>query len=375
LGISGATVSLFNVTLSENTVESETGQAVAGGLGVRDSGGAELNNVTVARNAAGSGTAANGEAGGIRNEVASALTLGNTIVAGNADSSGASPDCAGPITSAGYNILTDNSGCGFTPASGDQVGDVAGGGPALDPDNVLDTGAGDNGGGYFVSEAFVQQITVALVADSLALDAGDSNAPGSGGTCETMDQRGQARPQDADGDGSTVCDVGAVEGTETLPVVTFIDQAAPPTVGEQAGTMVLSDAVRLSMPYSETVTVDIVVDAAASEAAVPDDLDFTPATVTFVSGETRADLELTAVEDGVDEAYETLVLDLDSPTNASLGTPASLTVTVEDPSTDGNDAGDDGGGGGGLGMPALLGLLGTVFISLRHRWRVACKVR
>ncbi len=59
-----------------------------------------------------------------------------------------------------------------------------------------------------------------LQSGSPAIDAGDPNIPGSAGTCETTDQRGESRPADGDDNGSEVCDIGAVERsaeTDTSP--------------------------------------------------------------------------------------------------------------------------------------------------------------
>jgi len=57
----------------------------------------------------------------------------------------------------------------------------------------------DNGGPTF---------THALLPGSPAIDA-------AGGGCGPLDQRGSSRPQDGDGDGSSLCDAGAFEAPAT----------------------------------------------------------------------------------------------------------------------------------------------------------------
>src|SRR5439155_6274327 len=66
--------------------------------------------------------------------------------------------------------------------------------------------------------------THALLAGSPAIDAGDNNG------CPGTDQRGIARPVDANSDGVAICDIGAFEapaGT-TLPTASPTPQATPP---------------------------------------------------------------------------------------------------------------------------------------------------
>ncbi len=207
-------VTITNSTIAGNSAISDAGLAGRGGIGSNDSETVlTLNNVTLTTNSAASGDAPRGSAGGI-DQSAGSVTLRNTIVAGNTDSSGDHPDCrtSDSIASDDYNLLSDNTGCNFIAASNDQVGDVAGGGAPIDPADVLDiAGPADNGGGFMVGDAFIPQFTVALAADSLAVDAADPNVPGEGGTCETVDQRGGQRPADGDDDGSAVCDIGAFE--------------------------------------------------------------------------------------------------------------------------------------------------------------------
>ncbi len=47
--------------------------------------------------------------------------------------------------------------------------------------------------------------------DAIINGAVEPSQAGSSPACEATDQRGQPRPADADGDGTAVCDIGAVE--------------------------------------------------------------------------------------------------------------------------------------------------------------------
>jgi len=106
----------------------------------------------------------------------------------------------GVITSGGWNVVDDAS-CSTSEAT-DQ------------PDTAANVGAlQDNGGPTF---------TMALTADSPAVDA-------AGATCEvTDDQRGVARPQDGDGDGTNGCDSGAFE-LAAVPETTTTTTSTPST--------------------------------------------------------------------------------------------------------------------------------------------------
>lgn len=169
--IAGST-SIVNSTISDNTSVLCPGGGVFAGV---DS---TLANVTVFANTAPSGGNIyfdnQDEGEGITPGV---LTLANTIVA-NAVSGG---DCVTELAdpaSTGGNIDSDGS-CGAEQRSDPQLGDLA-----------------DNGG---------PTLTHLPLAGSPAIDSAVD------ATCQTADQRGIVRTQDGDGDGTSTCDVGAVE--------------------------------------------------------------------------------------------------------------------------------------------------------------------
>lgn len=162
----GGTVNLVNVTFNGNTAGND------GGAIRQNSGTMTLNNVTVA------GNSASDDGGGISNG-GGTVTLSNSILGGNSNTGGNSPDCAGALTSADFNLIQSTLGCTVTLGAND----ISGQNPLLGPIQ-------NNGGTTF---------TMALLNGSPAIDTADN------GTCAVTDQRGVARPQ------GTNCDMGAFE--------------------------------------------------------------------------------------------------------------------------------------------------------------------
>jgi CSLREA domain-containing protein len=202
------------LTLSQSTISDNT--AAGGGGGIAIDGTATLTNVTISGNrsltdfggglyffsdtdstvdnATITGNSAAQRGGGILAEgspfIGRTPEIANSILAGNTASS--EPDCSGSVTSAGYNLVGNGTGCtSFAPANHDLEGNP---GALLDP--RLGPLAGNGG----------PTPTHALLAGSPALDAGNPAAPGLGGAaCEATDQRGAPRP------GGARCDIGAFE--------------------------------------------------------------------------------------------------------------------------------------------------------------------
>jgi CSLREA domain-containing protein len=155
-------LALTNVTISGNRAENDSG-----GIDEGPDGHATLNNVTITGNTAdtdGDG----GSGGGLRAK--GTVNLRNTLIAGNQDFSapgvGASPDCAGSLTSQGNNLIGDRTGCGFAPRGGDLTNVRALLGPLA-----------NNGGSTF---------THALLPGSPAINAGAKGVT-------SVDQRGVPR--------------------------------------------------------------------------------------------------------------------------------------------------------------------------------------
>jgi predicted outer membrane repeat protein len=175
----GRVLDVTNSTVSGNTVVSDGGGIYCGGT-------LSLSNVTVADNVADVDESSAGNGGGIFNLLGTVI-LRNTIVAANADRGGEAPDCSGPLTSAGHNLIETTAGCSV---GGDTTGNLTGIGAGLD----LLT---DNGG---------PTATHALLAGSPAIDAGNpAGCTDQAGFLLITDQRGLGRVAGA------ACDVGALE--------------------------------------------------------------------------------------------------------------------------------------------------------------------
>jgi CSLREA domain-containing protein len=182
--------------MTDATVTGNTAHQHGGGISNDFSsdalkGSLKLNGVTVAGNSAGDKNEGAPAGGGIANHKPSATTIANSIVAGNRDVGGKAPDCVGKLLSAGYNLIQSPDGC---KVRGTLTGVITGKDPKLGP-------LAKNGG---------PTQTMALLAGSPAIDAGNPAKPGGGsGACEVTDQRGQ--PRGVNGAGQTVCDLGAFE--------------------------------------------------------------------------------------------------------------------------------------------------------------------
>ena len=172
---------------------------VGGALLMESPGSLSLNNVTITGNSS--------APGGLQ-VLSGTAVVRNTIIAGNTGA-----NCSGPITSQGNNLSSDGT-CNLT-----AVGDK----PSTQPGFATGTLA-SNGG---------PTQTVALAANSPAVDAGSSAAP----SCSTgsTDQRGFPRVTDGNGDGTAVCDIGAYElaafvQATTTPAATATAVAPTPFV-------------------------------------------------------------------------------------------------------------------------------------------------
>ena len=102
-------------------------------------------------------------------------------------------------------------------------------------------------------------------------------------------------------------------------------------VSEDAGSVALTAS--LSQSSSEAVTVSY---ATANDTATAG-TDYTAAsgTLTIAAGDTSGTISVSITEDGVDEDDETFTVSLSNPQNATLGSPASSTVTITDDDTRG----------------------------------------
>ena len=205
------TVSVTNSTVSGNTAPD------FGGISSKGGNTLTLSNSTV------SGNSATNSYGGIYNPISGTADLRNTIIAGNSAGSG-SPDCGGTLTSQGYNLVQDTSGCTI---AGDLTGNITGLDPILGP-------LQDNGG-----PTETHALLLASPVDSPAIDAIPvADCVDTSGNPVTADQRGVSRPQ------GTACDIGAYELGAGPPDQPPLVSITSPTEGSEVveGTTITFDA-------------------------------------------------------------------------------------------------------------------------------------
>jgi predicted outer membrane repeat protein len=188
---SQGTLILVNSTVTNNST------TLDGGGIFTAAGTTNLYNVTITNNTADSDGNGAGNGGGVsvNGLVTATLTARNSLIAGNFDSSTSTqqPDCSGTLTSDGYNLIRDTTGCTIT---GNTTGNLTGQAAILSP-------LQDNGG---------PTLTHALLALSPAIDAGNpTGCLDADGLILTIDQRGYARPVDGDNTRGPRCDMGAFE--------------------------------------------------------------------------------------------------------------------------------------------------------------------
>ena len=168
------------LTVVNSTISGNLSKSSGGGL--YNAGTAGLNNLTITTNHADLGGGGIAVQGGT-------LNIWNSIVSGNIDHAPTSkaPDCAGTLSSAGYNLIGDSAGCTIGASA---PGILTGVNPVL--------GSLQDNGGF--------SPTHALLDGSPAIDAANPSVPGSGGNaCLAVDQRGAHRPR------GVACDIGAYE--------------------------------------------------------------------------------------------------------------------------------------------------------------------
>ncbi|HUQ99513.1 MAG TPA: choice-of-anchor Q domain-containing protein [Gemmatimonadaceae bacterium] len=178
-----ADLSATNSTISSNN------SARGGGVYASDGSTVSFHNATIADN-----RVTNATGGGLFSDDGTVFAT-SSIFARNLGSGSAPANCAGNgfFAVGGDHNLEDADTCGLNSVTGD--GDLVGANPNLGP-------LADNGGPTF---------THALGAGRAAIDAGSDVG------CPAVDQRGEGRPKDGDGNGTATCDIGAFEQATTLP--------------------------------------------------------------------------------------------------------------------------------------------------------------
>ncbi|MBI5565053.1 MAG: hypothetical protein HY870_09165 [Chloroflexi bacterium] len=267
------TITATNVTVSGNNAANNYGGIYVTGATVS----LLLKNSTIAYNTR-TNTAGNGVDGVMVGDNAT-VSLVNTLLANNQENNCAS---SAQPTSLGYN-LSDDFSCGLT-----QPGDQQGVDPLL---SVLGNFGGD-----------VQ--THLPKSGSPAIDSGDNTR------CPATDARGVARPYDGDGNGSAVCDIGAVEARHQIAI-------ADSTVLEgNSGSLTAVFTVTLAPTSSVPISVTyLTVDETASAGS-----DYTPVsgTLTFNAGEITRTIAVSVTGDLADEFNETFRVELSTIANVDV---------------------------------------------------------
>lgn len=124
---------------------------------------------------------------------------------------------------------------------------------------------------------------------------------------------------------------------DDVPEVEFVDNVS--SVNE--GTATVTVGIKLSAESGNDVTVDYSV--FSSTATSGDDYIFPAGTATITAGNLNTNITLSIIDDEDIEVLENIVIDIASPTNATLGTETRHTMTIND----NDDLGFNGPGGVG----------------------------
>ena len=279
----GSPIEVTNSTISGNNVANS---GDGGGIQIYNNTTVMLTNSTVTNNTANDG-------GGIRNNAY--LHVNNSIIASNSASTDGQDIFNNNVLTMANSIISDSNYLnGYTDN----------GGNLLDTDPLLSP-LQNNGGAT---------LTHQLTDGSPAIDAGDNAL-----ISEAFDQRGTGFPRVL----NTTVDMGAVEGglaaIEAAAVLSSI------TVVETAG--VVTYTINLDSPAPIT---GVTIDLSFAGTAIGGGVDYTAsgAQIVIASGATSGFITFNIIDDGLDETDETIIINIDSITNATVSGSSSATVTI-----------------------------------------------
>lgn len=126
---------------------------------------------------------------------------------------------------------------------------------------------------------------------------------------------------------------GASPGTSTPLSISVVDNDQPrveltaeKTTMAENGDQIVVRAV-LVAPLTEAVTVNL---SFAGTATHHSDFDYTSSTITIPANQLSGQITITSLQDTLDEANETIIVDISSVTGASEGPNSTLTLTIGD---------------------------------------------
>ncbi|MEZ4818773.1 MAG: Calx-beta domain-containing protein [Bdellovibrionota bacterium] len=139
-------------------------------------------------------------------------------------------------------------------------------------------------------------------------------------------------------DETVIIDMGvptnATQGAITTNTVTISESYVPPSVTFTSASQTSageSGTMTITAQLSSTSVLDVLVPFSVSGTAIdPDDYAITASPITITAGNTTADITITIAADTLDEANETVIVTMGSPTNATQGATTVHTATITD---------------------------------------------
>jgi hypothetical protein len=145
-------------------------------------------------------------------------------------------------------------------------------------------------------------------------------------------------PTNATASGVTV-HTATITNDDALPTVSFT--AANQNVAENTASATIT--AQLSAASIQTITVPFTINGSSTATGGGTDYSISATPITINAGSTSADITLTVINDSIDEADETVVVNMGTPTNATQGATTSHIATIQDDDTAGITITETGG--------------------------------